>query len=193
MNRQLLYVDDEHDNLIVFRSTFDESFDVLTASSGQEALALLERSEIPVIVADQRMPGMTGVEFLELVRVRHPYSIRIILTGYTDAAAMMDAINKGHVYSFVTKPWEREPLLSILLRAFPPRTCLSCAGISAMRSKASASSSGCDAFTTSPASPTISDESPTSVTMHGSPHAIASAMTFENPSDTDDETSTSRL
>jgi signal transduction histidine kinase len=118
MKRVLLYVDDEPDNLIVFRASFANQFEILEANSGEQALAILQEREAPVILVDQRMPNMSGVELCEIVRDRHPHTIRMILTGYTEPAAMADAINKGHVYNFITKPWERELLLATLIRGF---------------------------------------------------------------------------
>lgn len=117
MKRDVIYVDDEPDNVVVFEAAFEDHFNVWTATGGQETLDLLERIPAPVVVADQRMPEMTGVELFEIMRQRHPYTKRIILTGYTDPDAMMDAINKGQAFYFVKKPWERHFLFSVLIRA----------------------------------------------------------------------------
>lgn len=117
MKRDILYVDDEPENTVVFEAAFEDDFRIWTAGSGPEALEILEQVTVPVVVADQRMPGMSGVELFEIVRNRYPFIKRILLTGYTDPAAMMDAINKGQVFQFVTKPWERHELFSILFRA----------------------------------------------------------------------------
>src|SRR5262245_28533152 len=118
MKRDLLYVDDEPDNLIVFEAAFEDDFEIRSATSGKEALEILEKHAIPVVVSDQRMPEMTGVEMFSIMRRRHPHIQRIILTGYTDPEGMIDAINQGQVFHFVKKPWERPFLLSILIRAF---------------------------------------------------------------------------
>lgn len=118
MKPNLLYVDDQRENLIVFRAAFGKKFNVLEASSASEALELFKKHEVPVMVADQRMPEMTGVELCEVVEREYPHTIRMILTGYIDTDAMMEAINKGRVYNFITKPWEPKMLLPILLRAF---------------------------------------------------------------------------
>lgn len=118
MKRKILYVDDEADNLVVFESAFEDDFQVLTAQSGEEALAVLRKTPVPVVVADQRMPKMSGVELFETLRGLYPQVKRIILTGYIEPAAMLDAINKGQAFYFVTKPWRRELLLPILIRAF---------------------------------------------------------------------------
>lgn len=118
MKRDLLYVDDEPDNLVVFEANFEDDFKIWSATSGQEALEILERTPIPVVVSDQRMPAMTGVELFSIMRRKYPHIQRIILTGYTDPEGMIDAINQGQVFHFVKKPWERPFLFSVLVRAF---------------------------------------------------------------------------
>ncbi|MGI8979558.1 MAG: response regulator [Pirellulaceae bacterium] len=90
---------------------------MLCVPSGQEVLRVLEHTPVPVVVADQRMPGMSGVELFELLRQNHPHTKRIILTGYIDPSAMLDAINKGQAFYFLTKPWQREHLMTVLIRA----------------------------------------------------------------------------
>jgi signal transduction histidine kinase len=117
MKRDILYVDDEMDNLIVFEATFEDNFNVVTANSGQQALETLERQSFPVVVADQRMPFMTGAELFEQMRFRYPHTKRVMLTGYADSHAMLDAINQGQVYYFIKKPWDRDLVFSILVRA----------------------------------------------------------------------------
>lgn len=118
MSRNLLHVDDERANLVVFKAAFCKHFNILEAESGMHALELLRTNEVSVLVADHRMPEITGVELCEIVKREYPHIIRMILTGYTDSDAMMEAINKGQVYSFITKPWERQTLLPALLQAF---------------------------------------------------------------------------
>ncbi len=117
MKREILYVDDEMENLVVFEATFEDYFDVVTASSGAEALALLEQRSFPVVVADQRMPKMSGAELFEVMRRKFPHTKRIMLTGYADSKAMLSAINQGQVFYFIKKPWEQDDVFSILLRA----------------------------------------------------------------------------
>jgi two-component system sensor histidine kinase/response regulator len=117
MKRDILYVDDELDNLVVFEATFDSTFKVYTANSAAKALELLERQSFPVVVADQRMPSMTGAELFEVMRRKYPHTKRVMLTGYADSKAMLDAINQGQVYYFLKKPWERHDVFSVLSRA----------------------------------------------------------------------------
>ncbi len=103
---KLLAVDDETSNLQKLRRAFREGFQVFQARSGGEALSLLGQEPVDVIITDQRMPGMTGVELLGQSLSQCPDAIRIILTGYTEADEMMDAINEGRVHRYITKPWE---------------------------------------------------------------------------------------
>jgi nitrogen-specific signal transduction histidine kinase len=117
MKRDILYVDDERDNLIVFEAAFEDAFNVYTANNGRKALELLEQRPFPIVIADQRMPAMTGAELFEIMRDRYPHAKRIMLTGYADPKAMLDAINQGQVYYFVKKPWERTTMLSVMVRA----------------------------------------------------------------------------
>jgi signal transduction histidine kinase len=118
MKPELLYVDDEEGNLVVFEAAFEDDFQITLARSAEEALELMEERAFPVVVADHRMPRMTGVELLEILRERHPLTKRILLTGYTDPAAMIESINRGQVFYYVRKPWERHELLAVLMRAF---------------------------------------------------------------------------
>ncbi len=118
MKRDILYVDDELDNLVVFEAAFEDDFNIHATNSAEKALQMLENELIPVVVADQRMPGMSGTELFGIIRQRFPQTKRILLTGYTDPDAMADAINEGQVFQFVKKPWDRGFLFSILVRAF---------------------------------------------------------------------------
>jgi two-component system NtrC family sensor kinase len=117
MKPKIVYVDDEPANCVVFESTFEDDFEVFCASSGQEALEVLDQTGAPIIIADQRMPGMSGVELCEVVHRKYPCTKRIILTGYSDSNAMLDAINKGRVFHFLTKPWDRHVLFQVIHQA----------------------------------------------------------------------------
>lgn len=117
MKRDILYVDDEPSNLIVFEAAFEEQFNVVTRGSAEEALEFLRTHPVPVVVADQRMPDMTGVEMFSRMRTSYPHTQRVILSGFADTDAIIDAINKGQVFQFVRKPWQRVELLTVLQRA----------------------------------------------------------------------------
>lgn len=117
MKRDVLYVDDEVENLIVFQATFEDHFNVVTAESGQEALDLLAVRAFPVVVADQRMPKMSGSELFSIMRSRYPHTRRVMLTGYADSKAMLQAINQGQVFQFIKKPWEQDMVFSTLVRS----------------------------------------------------------------------------
>jgi sigma-B regulation protein RsbU (phosphoserine phosphatase) len=108
--QRILYIDDEKDNLTVFYSTFRRNYEVHLASSGREGLELMQKHEMQVVIADQRMPEMTGIEFLEKIIPEYPDCIRMILTGFSDVEAIIQAINKGRVYRYITKPWTRDSL-----------------------------------------------------------------------------------
>ena len=114
----VLYVDDEENNLFSFKATFRVKYNILTAISGDEALKILEAKQIHIIISDQRMPEMTGVEFLEIVLGKFPDPMRILLTGYADMAAVVDAVNKGKIFHYLTKPWNEEELDLTINRAY---------------------------------------------------------------------------
>ncbi|MEL7220480.1 MAG: histidine kinase [Bacteroidota bacterium] len=113
----ILYVDDETDNLLAFRSIFRRKHQILTAENGEEALQILDNEDVQLLISDQRMPGMQGTELLEQSRLKHPDLVRILLTGYTDMQAVIDAINKSKIYHYVTKPWRAEELDIIIRQA----------------------------------------------------------------------------
>lgn len=113
----ILYVDDEMNNLVSFKATFRLKYNVFTAISGEEAMKLLEEHQIHIIITDQRMPSMTGVEFLERILEKHPEPMRILLTGYADLNAVIDAVNKGKIFHYLSKPWNEEELELTIQRA----------------------------------------------------------------------------
>jgi len=115
---KILYVDDEMHNLMSFKATFRIKYDVMTAISGEEAIKLLDNNEIHVIITDQRMPGMTGTEFLESILDRHADVMRILLTGYADINAVIDAVNKGKIFHYLSKPWNEQELDDTIQRAY---------------------------------------------------------------------------
>ncbi len=110
MPYKILIVDDEPANLRTLARLFRDDYEVLTAASGDEALALLGQHDVALLITDQRMPGMTGIELLKRTAPLRPRMVRIILTGYTDVDALVEAINCGQVYRYVAKPWDNEDL-----------------------------------------------------------------------------------
>jgi response regulator RpfG family c-di-GMP phosphodiesterase len=115
---KILYVDDENNNLTAFKALFRRNFDVHTALSAEEGRELLKQEGFHIILTDQRMPGTTGVEFLESIIPLYPDPIRILITGYADIQAVINAINKGQVYRYITKPWDEMELKSVLENAY---------------------------------------------------------------------------
>ncbi|HEY9650926.1 MAG TPA: response regulator [Coleofasciculaceae cyanobacterium] len=115
---KMLVVDDEPDNLDLLYRTFRRDFNVLRADSGVNALSILSaEGEVAVIISDQRMPEMKGTEFLSKTVPEFPDTVRIILTGFTDVEDLVEAINSGQVYKYITKPWDPNELKAVVQRA----------------------------------------------------------------------------
>ncbi len=114
----ILYVDDEENNLISFKATFRMRYNVMIANSGAEAIRILDTQPIDIIITDQRMPGMTGVEFLESILDKHGEPMRILLTGFADLNAVIDSVNKGKIFHYHTKPWNEDELDTTIQRAY---------------------------------------------------------------------------
>jgi response regulator RpfG family c-di-GMP phosphodiesterase len=106
----LLVVDDEPDVCDSVHDLLRREFRVLKAKSAAEGIDLMRQNEVHIIMTDQRMPQITGVEFLNKVRLGHPQAVRMLFTGYADVDAIIAAINQGHVYKFLRKPWQPEEL-----------------------------------------------------------------------------------
>src|SRR5688572_14980137 len=106
----ILVVDDERPNLDLFARVFEWDVPVFEASSGKQALELLEKHEIGVIVSDHRMPEMTGIDLLAEAAKRWPDTRRVLLTAYSDRELLLDAIKRGHVHEYVLKPWDPDEL-----------------------------------------------------------------------------------
>jgi DNA-binding NtrC family response regulator len=112
-----LLVDDEPEILFSLRGLLRQEFNLHTAQSGAEALEVLRQHPIDVIMTDQRMPQMTGVELLRRARGECPQAIRIVFTGYADIKSVVDAINEGRVYRYLTKPWDPDDVVALLRQA----------------------------------------------------------------------------
>lgn len=101
----ILYVDDEVNNLVTFKANFRRDYTILTAENANDAIHILRQNTIHILITDQRMPGKTGIEFLQEVVKQFPDPIRILLTGYSDIEVVVDSINKGQVFRYLTKPF----------------------------------------------------------------------------------------
>jgi len=106
----ILYVDDEPENLSGFKFIFRRDYKIYLAQSAQEGIDIINNNPIQLVITDQRMPKVTGIEFLERIAAEHPDITRIILTGFADVEAVIQAINKGRVYRYITKPWNKDDL-----------------------------------------------------------------------------------
>ena len=117
-NVRVLYIDDEDHNLQAFKASFRRHYEIYTAISAAEGLKIMKNVDIQVIIADQKMPNTTGVEFFQSITETYPDPIRILLTGYTDIEALADAINHGDIYRYITKPWNDLELHNSIKNAY---------------------------------------------------------------------------
>lgn len=115
---KILYVDDEENNLNSFKAAFRREYDITVALSASEAKEILKNNTFQIIITDQRMPGITGVDFLASIISEYPEAIRMLLTGYADIQAVIDAINKGQIYQYITKPWDEQQMRVIINNAY---------------------------------------------------------------------------
>ena len=113
----VLYLDDEEHNLTSFRAAFRRYFKVFVTTEPSEAVKFLEDNPIEVVISDQKMPTLSGVEFFELIMPDHPNPVRMLLTGHADIDAVIDAINKGHIYKYISKPWNEAELRRLVEEA----------------------------------------------------------------------------
>lgn len=113
----LLVVDDEPDVCDSVHDLLRREFRVLKATSAEEGYAVMRQEEVHIIMTDQRMPQISGVELLSKVKARHPQAIRMLFTGFADLESIVAAINQGHVFQFLKKPWQPEDLLSAVRQA----------------------------------------------------------------------------
>jgi response regulator RpfG family c-di-GMP phosphodiesterase len=122
----VLYVDDERGNRLVFWHVLSDEFEVVLAESGPEALEVLEQRPVSVLLADHRMPGMSGVELAARARARHPELPRLVISAWPDDPAIVEAQRNGDIHFLLTKPWDRESVVRALWAALgahrlPPR------------------------------------------------------------------------
>jgi signal transduction histidine kinase len=115
--QNILYVDDIETNLILFEATFKSHFNIFLADSAGKALELLKENNFAVLISDQSMPGMSGTELMEIVKVQYPDTMRFILTAYSDYNTVVDSINKGEIYGFFNKPFDSESVKMSITKA----------------------------------------------------------------------------
>jgi DNA-binding NtrC family response regulator len=112
----VLIVDDEIEILRILKKTLEDDYNVLTASRAREAMQMM-RSDVAVVLSDQRMPEMTGAELFRHLRQQFPDTVRVVMTGYSDMNALIDSVNQGEIFRYLAKPWEMETLLSTMQEA----------------------------------------------------------------------------
>ena len=113
----VLYLDDEEHNLTAFRAAFRRDFQVHVTTVPSEAVRMLQEHPIEVVISDQKMPDISGVEFFEMIMADHPDPVRMLLTGHADIDAVIDAINKGRIYKYISKPWNETELKRLVNEA----------------------------------------------------------------------------
>jgi response regulator RpfG family c-di-GMP phosphodiesterase len=116
MNKKftILYVDDEISNLNVFKNTFRRDYNIFTAESAKEGLEILDKESIDLILTDQRMPEMSGVDFLKKVIQKYPEPNRILITAFTDFNALKNAVNEAKIFQYIQKPWDEKEIKQTL-------------------------------------------------------------------------------
>lgn len=114
----VLYIDDERHNLYAFRAAFRNDYEIFLAEGAEEARQILAEREIPIIIADQRMPKETGIEFFDSIKESQPFAMRILLTGYTDIQAVISAVNLGNIFRYLQKPWREEEIREAIKNAY---------------------------------------------------------------------------
>ncbi len=114
----VLYLDDEEHNLTSFKAAFRRDYNVFVTTEAGEAVQILSENEVHVVISDQKMPNLSGVEFFELIIPDFPDPVRMLLTGYADIEAVIDAINKGQVYRYIAKPWNEQELKMTIENAY---------------------------------------------------------------------------
>ncbi|HEV8519404.1 MAG TPA: response regulator, partial [Burkholderiales bacterium] len=115
----ILLVDDDEDALLLLKRMLSSNdYEVLIATSARQALRLLSEHNVKVVVSDQQMPGMSGVDFLQRVKSLFPDTVRVMLSGHTEFSTVSDAINKGEIFRFLAKSWDKEQLRRDIREAF---------------------------------------------------------------------------
>ncbi len=115
---RVLYLDDDDSNLVSFRANFRDQFEVFTSNNPVEAYNLISEQKVQIVITDQNMPSMSGVEFLESIAEHYPEVQRIILTGYTEMVPLMEAVNKGKVFRIIAKPFNMKEISKMVSEAW---------------------------------------------------------------------------
>ncbi|MCB0762202.1 MAG: hybrid sensor histidine kinase/response regulator [Flavobacteriales bacterium] len=115
---KILYLDDEENNLTSFKAAFRRDYQIFTTTTAQEAVQILSENEVHIVISDQKMPNISGVEFFELIIPDFPDPVRMLLTGYADIEAVIDAVNKGQIFRYIAKPWNEQDLKITIENAF---------------------------------------------------------------------------
>jgi sigma-B regulation protein RsbU (phosphoserine phosphatase) len=113
----ILFLDDDEQVQSLFGATFKEDYQIHLATSGQQGLEIMEKQNIHLVITDLRMPHLSGIEFLEKIKILYPDCIQMVLSGYSDAEEIIEAVNKGSIYCYVTKPWKPEEFKTTIDRA----------------------------------------------------------------------------
>ena len=116
--KRVLYVDDEMFNLELFILSYEEDFDIIIATSAEKAIEILENHEIPVVVSDLKMPGMNGLELIEIIKNKWPRTICMLLTAYIESDVLLKALNQEMIFRYLLKPWSRKELKNTIDSAF---------------------------------------------------------------------------
>jgi signal transduction histidine kinase len=117
MPNTILLLDDEYNNLVSFKATFKEKYSILTASSIKDAMDILDNKHVDVFISDQRMPDGNGLDTIQEVRTKYPQIVCMLMTAYDELKLVHEAINQGHVYYYITKPWDEDQLNLVLVKA----------------------------------------------------------------------------
>lgn len=114
----VLYIDDEINNLVAFKANFRKQFNVFTADSPERGRKILDENEIHTVITDQYLGNVSGVDFLHSIIEKHPDPLRVLLTGYAVIEDIIEAVNKTHIYAYVNKPWDQEALAEVIESAY---------------------------------------------------------------------------
>lgn len=111
---RVLFVDDEDNNLVAFKAAFRQKYEVFTAASAEEGLKFLDKNDVHIVITDQYLKETSGTEFLMQVMEKHPDTMRVLITGYAVIEDIIEAVNKTHIYAYISKPWEFDEVSEVI-------------------------------------------------------------------------------